>query len=243
MLVLRAVEDDQPIEALLYHGEFRAHEGAREAIAKLRRRGAVVREVSPSAMGRAVPGPRLPAAAALVPLSRPKLADLLRRAPQIIVVFDGVANPDNLGLALRTAEGAGADGVVFLEGCADPFSRRAVRGARGAVGRLPMAFASGGEALEQLKREGWQVIATSAHGPLLLTELDPRLPLAVVVGSESRGVHPELAAAAHCLARLPMYGRQSSHNVAVATGMILQALRMRVEEQRDHPKRARPRAE
>lgn len=236
VLVCRAIEDGQPIEAVLYCPGFAEQESGRAALTAAQARGIPLRKVTASVMGRAVPGPRLPTAAALVRWLRPTLSELLANKPTIVVLVDGVANPDNLGLLLRTAEGAGADGVVLLEGTADPFSRRAVRGARGAVGRLPIAFAEALPAISQLRSQKYQVVAASAQADALFTQIQLQFPLALVVGSEGQGVRPEVRAAADVLARLPMYGRQSSHNVAVATGVLLHEVHRQLwVSQASHP--------
>ncbi len=160
-----------------------------------------------------------------VALARPAVgeADLLRGglAP-LVVAAAGVRDPGNLGSLLRTAEAAGASGVVTLRGGADPFRDKAVRGSMGSVFRLPVVHGLDAAGLIAFARaHALQLVVADGGGERLHTQADLEKPLVLVVGAEAAGVPKELLAAAHARVRIPLRPPVESLNVAVAAGVLL----------------------
>lgn len=145
----------------------------------------------------------------------------LYRGVPLVLVAAGVQNPGNLGGLLRTAEAAGASGAYLTDGCADPFSWKALRGSMGSafrlpqVRRLPLA-----EVLARLSARGVAVAAAAASGtPCHAADL--RGPLAIVVGPEGSGLPPDVVAGADLRLAVPMQPPVESLNVGVAAGVLL----------------------
>ena len=140
----------------------------------------------------------------------------------LVVVAAGVRDPGNLGSLLRTAEAAGASGCITMQGGADPFRDKAVRGSMGSIFRLPVlhGFDAAG-VLDFCKRLRLQLVVADGAGEKTHTQADLRKPLALVVGAEAAGVPPELRHAADARVRIPLRESVESLNVAVAAGVLL----------------------
>lgn len=163
-----------------------------------------------------------PGVAVLLARPRASEADLLGRGTALIVIAAGVREPGNLGSLLRTAEAAGASGVITLRGGADPFRDKAVRGSMGSVFRVPVAAGlAAGEVLELVRRHRLALVVADGGGETPHTRFDWKAPLALVVGAEAAGVPPELLAAATARVRIPIRSPVDSLNVAVAAGVLL----------------------
>ena len=131
-------------------------------------------------------------------------------------------NADNLGMLLRSADAAGASSVVLAAGTTDPFSRRAVRGSRGAVFSLPICIAGfARRAIEEASGRGLRIVATSANADTEYTAFDYTGPVMIVVGNEHTGLSAETRALADAVVRIPMLGRIHSLNIAVAASLVL----------------------
>lgn len=140
----------------------------------------------------------------------------------LVVVAAGVRDPGNLGSLLRTAEAAGASGVVTLRGGADPFRDKAVRGSMGSVFRLPVVHGWDAAAVVAfVRRSRLQLVVADGGGDRAYTTAEWRKPLALVVGAEAAGVPAELLAAADARVRIPLQAPVDSLNVAVAAGVLL----------------------
>ncbi len=162
------------------------------------------------------------------------LDDLNRRQPAkpLIVMLHETNNPVNVGAIVRTAEAAGATGVIATANTADPFSPKALRGAMGSAFRLPVwnggTFA---EALQWCRAQGIQIICADVSARKIFSEVDWRKPTALLVGRESTGLSEEEVASAELAVRIPMKGAAESLNVAVAAGVILyEAARQRAQK-------------
>jgi TrmH family RNA methyltransferase len=154
---------------------------------------------------------------------RPSLdeARVVEGTPLVLVAV-GVQNPGNLGGILRTAEAAGATGAYLVEGCADPFSWKALRGAMGSAFRLPhVRGLSAPAALDRLEARGVAVLATAADGETRYDEADLASPVALVLGGEGRGLPETIARRASARLRIPMAPGVESLNVGVAAGLVL----------------------
>src|SRR5438034_441086 len=124
--------------------------------------------------------------------------------------------------ALAAAEAAGATGAYLAEGCADPFSWKALRGSMGSVFRLPHLRRVGArETLKRLDARGVVTVAATSSGEMRYDQVDLTRPVALVLGNEGAGLDPELLAAASARVAIPMRGGVESLNVAVAAGVLL----------------------
>lgn len=150
-------------------------------------------------------------------------ADLLGKGiSPLVVAAAGVRDPGNLGAVLRTAEAAGATGVLALAGGADPFREKAVRGSMGSVFRLPvLAGTKPQQVVEFARRHLLQLVVADGNATNDYLRVDLRKPTLLVVGAEAQGVPPELLAAADQRMRIGIAPTVESLNVAVASGVIL----------------------
>lgn len=146
---------------------------------------------------------------------------------RFLLVLDGVQDPQNLGAVLRVAEGAGA-GVVLPERGSAPLSEAVSRSSAGAVERVAIYRAGNlRRFLDSLKAQGFQVIGLDPEGEDLY-RLDLTGDLALVLGSEGKGMRRLVREGCDRLARLPMRGRVGSLNVAAASAVAAyEAVRQR----------------
>lgn len=164
----------------------------------------------------------IPECLAIVKQRHTQMDQMLSARNGLILLAECVESEDNLGLLMRTAEAAGATGVILTEGGADVFSRRAVRGSRGAIFSLPVCVnANAGEAVKMARARGISTIASSAHAEAIHTDVDCSGAVMIIVGNEHSGVSTTVRSAAARVVRIPMYGNLSSLNVAVAAGVLL----------------------
>jgi TrmH family RNA methyltransferase len=138
----------------------------------------------------------------------------------VVLVLDAVQDPGNVGALARTALGLGAAGLVALPGTADLYNPKALRASMGALFRLP-SVSSGTDAFIAWAR-GMEISLWAAASPGVPLGRGGRDgPIALVLGNEGAGVHPELAAVAARSVSVPLRGGVESLNVAVAAGILL----------------------
>lgn len=143
--------------------------------------------------------------------------------PSLVLVFDRISDPGNMGTLLRSAVGAGVHAALTLPGCSDPWGQKALRAGMGAQLRLPIrAAASWEDAARQLDGWGCAAFAADARGASAHFSLDWRKPCALVVGSEAHGLSEEIATDRRTtLCRIPMQGGIESLNAAMAGAIML----------------------
>lgn len=148
--------------------------------------------------------------------------DAMLAGRPLLLVAVGIQNPGNVGALLRAAEAAGATGAYLAEGCADPFSWKALRGSMGSAFRLPHLRRVGARGtLERLKSRGVATVAAVPSAAARYDEVDLTRPVALVLGNEGAGLDPEVLDAASTRVAIPMLGGVESLNVAVAAGVLL----------------------
>jgi len=140
----------------------------------------------------------------------------------LIVVLDGVEDPHNLGAILRTADAAGADGVVIPERRAAGITGTVRKASAGASEHLAVARVTNiARTVEELKeREIW-VVGLDERGTQTYDALDYNMDCALVLGAEGKGVHDLVRRKCDFLVSIPMLGKVSSLNVSVAAGVVL----------------------
>lgn len=155
------------------------------------------------------------------------LEDILARAIErkeapFVLVLDSLEDPQNFGSLLRTAEASGVHGVVYPIRHQAPLSAAAVKASAGAVEHLLLVPVEDlAEALTDLHVRGLRIIGTDADAPLAARQADLRGPVVVVVGSEGQGLGPAVRRRCDAVVRIPMRGRVSSLNAAVAGSILL----------------------
>ena len=137
------------------------------------------------------------------------------------LVLDGVQDPGNVGTIWRTADALGADGLILVNGCADPFSPKTVRSTMGACFRLPVYEARGEELPGLLAETGLPLYATALREDTVDIKTAQLERCAVIIGSEGRGVSRELLEASARTVKIPMRARCESLNAAVAAAIVL----------------------
>ena len=144
-----------------------------------------------------------------------------RDTPLVIMAID-VQDPGNVGAIVRVAEAGGASGVVCAGTCADPFGWKALRGSMGSALRLPvLVHRDIREAIDEARRHGCRVVATSPRGGQSLFQADLRGPLVVLVGSEGPGLAQAQVEGADEQIMIPMQPPVESLNTAVSAALIV----------------------
>ena len=137
------------------------------------------------------------------------------------LILDGLQDPGNVGTIWRTADALGADGLVLVNHCADPFSPKTVRATMGACFRLPVYELEAEELPGLLARSGLPLYAAALRTDTRDIKEAQLRRCAVVIGSEGRGVSPELLNISEQTVKIPMRARCESLNAAVAAAVIL----------------------
>jgi 23S rRNA (guanosine2251-2'-O)-methyltransferase len=157
---------------------------------------------------------------------RPPLAleDLLAqaRAPQLLVVLDGIQDPQNLGAITRTADAVDADGIVLPRHRAVGVTAAAAKASAGATEHVPVVIVTNlVHALEQMQAAGLWVVGLAADGDTRYDAFDFTVPVAVVVGAEGEGMRSLTRRHCDAVVSLPLAGRVSSLNAGAAAAVLL----------------------
>ncbi|HEY2507790.1 MAG TPA: TrmH family RNA methyltransferase [Streptosporangiaceae bacterium] len=190
---------------------------ARQAVGS----GAEAYEVSERVLYRLADADRIDGIAALGQAHRQPLGVIDVGQHSRVVIADGWDLPGNLGTLIRCADGAGASGVLVVEqgfGLSHPL---VVRASMGAALTMPVVAAGRLAARQWLHDHGFRIVAADPAGQRSYRDADYRGRLAIVVGSERRGLPPEWLAAADSIVAIPMLGSCDSLNAALAGALLL----------------------
>ena len=138
------------------------------------------------------------------------------------IVVDGIEDPHNLGALIRTADGAGADGVVIPERRAAAVNPTVAKASAGASEHVNIArVVNLARALEQMKERSLWIVGLDERGDRSYDELDYRMDCVIVLGAEGHGLHDLVRKKCDYLVSIPMAGRVSSLNVSVAGAVVM----------------------
>jgi RNA methyltransferase, TrmH family len=224
--VWQAVEAGATIETLIVApgllGRSPAARRVTEMIAGQEAAGVRVARLSDELFGRLSEREGPPGLAAIVRGRVGPLAELATGPRSVFVALYEIGNPGNLGTIIRTANAAGADGVVLVGRATDPFDPAAVKASMGALFILPVVQArEAGEFFAWAAGRGVTVVTTSARAAASFWEASYPRPLALLLGAEGAGLPAEVLARGDVSVRIPMVGTAESLNLAVAAGLLL----------------------
>ena len=153
-----------------------------------------------------------------------ELEQRIARTPglSVVVILDSIEDPQNLGSLIRTAEACGAQGVVIPKDRAAGLTPTAVKISAGAAAHLPIVRVTNlAQAIEDLKKLGFWVVGAETRGAKSLYEMKFDMNVALLIGSEGKGIRPLLLRKCDFTVSIPMRGKISSLNTAMAGAVIL----------------------
>ncbi len=140
----------------------------------------------------------------------------------LVVVLDGIEDPHNLGAILRTADAAGADGVVIPERRAASVTAIVTKVSAGASEHLPVAKVTNiARTVEELKSKNIWIVGLDERGSQTYDALDYNMDCGIVLGAEGKGLHELVRKKCDFVVSIPMLGKVASLNVSVAAGVML----------------------
>ena len=171
--------------------------------------------------------------ASISPMEAPQGALFLCRLPEKkvfmpkpgMLLLDGIQDPGNIGTILRTADALEIP-VALLEGCADPYNHKTVRASMGAIFRTPVQQTTWQEAQKTCAAAGIPVAVTALSDRALDLRQAQLTNMAVVIGSEGRGVRPEILEEAQAELIIPMNSRCESLNAAIAAAIVMWQMKL-----------------
>lgn len=219
-----ALEAKAEVQYLCYAPDLLESPFAQELIARESARGLRCYALAPDVFRSLAEKENPQGILAVVRRAHSKLDTLKPDTHPWLVALVAPQDPGNIGAILRTVEAVGASGLLLLEGGADPYHPNAVRASLGALFWMPVVSATFAEFVTWATAQGYHLYGTSAHGPEDYRTVAYTRPLILLLGSEQKGLLPEQAAACQHLVRLPMKGKVTSLNLAVAAGVMLYAM-------------------
>jgi len=193
-----------------------------------------VQEVPVEKLNRLVRGNHQGVVAQIAAIAYVQLDDILERVPDdetpLVVVFDGVTDVRNFGAIARSAECAGAHGLIAPLKNSAPVNAEAIRASAGALTTIPVCrVGSIRNTLKTLQAEGFQVVAATEKSRKLLYDADLRRPTALVMGAEETGISKEVLKLCDERLAIPLIGRIESLNVSAAAAvMLFEVVRQRI---------------
>ena len=145
-----------------------------------------------------------------------------KSAAGLLVLLDGVEDPQNLGAIIRTALAAGAQAVVIPERRAAGLTETVARASAGALAHLPVARVTNlSRAMEEMKEAGYWLVGLDERAEKRHTEADFKMPVGIVLGGEGKGLHALVRERCDFLVSIPTKGPVRALNVSVAAGIVL----------------------
>ncbi|MBP1887850.1 TrmH family RNA methyltransferase [Sinorhizobium mexicanum] len=221
-LVIDALDLGWRIKTLVYAKAAKGKPQVEQVAAKTVAKGGLVLEVSEKVLSTITRRDNPQMVVGIFEQRYRALKDIRPEEGETYVALDRVRDPGNLGTIIRTADAAGASGIILVGETTDPFSLETVRATMGSVFAMPVARASAEEFVKWQKAAGVRVVATHLAGAVDYRTIDYKSkPVVLLMGNEQAGLPEELAREAGALARIPQTGRADSLNLAIATGIML----------------------
>ncbi|GBD89073.1 putative TrmH family tRNA/rRNA methyltransferase [bacterium BMS3Abin03] len=150
------------------------------------------------------------------------ISDSEKNAFPLILLLDSIQDPHNVGAILRTAECSGVNGVVITKYKSAPISQTVVKTSAGATEHIKISQVNNlSQAIDELKANGFWIVGSYLEGAKHYTAVDYKIPVALIVGNEEKGIRRLTADKCDYLVKIPMTGKIQSLNVSVATGILL----------------------
>lgn len=221
-LVRDAFENGWEIDTLIYAATTNDNIQVTELAAKLRVAGADILEVNEKVLSSITRRDNPQMVVGVMRQSWKHAPSNIKDKSTVWIALDRVRDPGNLGTIIRTADSAGAQGIILVGETTDPFSLEATRASMGSIFNVPVVRMDEDEFLKW--RISWDgiVVGTHLEGATDFRKIDYQSqPVLLLMGNEQQGLPDDLAATCDKLALIPMHGAADSLNLAIATGVML----------------------
>lgn len=233
--MLEALRAKRPINKILMAEDLGRHSGVAEVLGIAKEEDILVERVDRHALDRlSITRMHQGVLALVAAKSYADLNDIfkaaaLKKEAPLLVVLDGIVDPQNLGAILRTVDGSGAHGVIIPERRAVGLTAGVARASAGAIEYVPVARVGNlSHTLTALGREKIWTIGVDPKATQDYTQVDYKQPTALVIGAEGKGLSSPVRDHCDLVVSIPMRGKVASLNASVATALVLyEALRQR----------------
>jgi 23S rRNA (guanosine2251-2'-O)-methyltransferase len=224
--VLEAVRSGQELERIYFRKGLQG-EQAPELISAARKSGTPVQFVPQEKLNQFTRKNHQGVVALISPILYHKLEQLVPglyeagRVP-FLMVLDGITDVRNFGAIARSAECAGVDGLVIPESGSARIHEDAVKTSSGALLNIPVCRAARlANAVRYLKNSGIRIVGATEKASVNFFDADLKDPVAIVMGSEEKGIHPGILSLCDEQVSIPVYGNIASLNVSVAASLLM----------------------
>jgi len=150
------------------------------------------------------------------------LSDAKKTYLPLIIILDEIQDPHNVGAILRSAECSGVNGVILTKYNSATITSTVTKTSAGATEHLTICQVNNlSQTIDELKEKGFWIVGSSLENAKNYTEVDYKIPIALIVGNEEKGIRKLTANKCDFLVKIPMSGKIQSLNVSVATGILL----------------------
>ena len=140
----------------------------------------------------------------------------------LLLILDSIQDTHNVGAILRSADCSGVDGIIITKHNSAPINETVVKTSAGASEHVKMTLINNlAQTIDELKQKGFWIVGSYLEGAKDYTRVNYKVPIAVIVGNEEKGIRKLSADKCDHLVRIPMKGKIQSLNVSVATGILL----------------------
>jgi len=225
---LRALAASATVREVFVEPSVLGGQQASALLERLHEESVPIVELSRDAFEKLAYGDRLDGVVAVAETPPRTLDELILPQQPVVGVVEGVEKPGNLGAIVRSADGAGINGIIVADTATDLFNPNIIRASIGTVFAVPVAVASSGDVLTWLRERDIAIVAARLDGSVDYSQADYSGAVAIALGSEARGLSDPWGELARASVRLPMLGVADSLNVsATAAVLFYEALRQR----------------
>ena len=158
------------------------------------------------------------------------LDEILRRSRKVdvpvLVILDGINDTHNLGAILRCCDVFNVSGVLLPKHNSVQLNATVAKSSAGAINYVPVALISSiNQTIQKLKDNGFWIVSTDGSAKIDYSKIKYDFPVALVIGSEGKGVSPLVVKNSDYVVKIPQYGHVNSLNASVATGILLSRIR------------------
>jgi TrmH family RNA methyltransferase len=219
--ITRAVQCGMKIEECFYCPEMFLGTNEKDLLSKLAESGSKTTETTAQVFAKLAYRDRPEGLMAIAEVREHRLEDMPIVKNGLYLVAERIEKPGNLGAILRSADAAGANGIIVCDKCTDIYNPNVITASTGTLFSVPLAESSSKEASAWLKKNGIRTLAATPHTDKNYTEVDMAAGIAIIVGAEQFGLSNFWLDNADLKVKIPMLGLADSLNVATATTILL----------------------